>query len=45
MALFVSLGIVDIAAIIPALWRLRQGNFKFKVKQGYVVRPCLKKPK
>jgi hypothetical protein len=29
--------------VIPALRKLRQEDFKFKVTLGYIVRPCLKK--
>jgi hypothetical protein len=28
---------------LPALWRLRQEDRKFKVNWGYIARPCLKK--
>jgi hypothetical protein len=31
--------------VIPALWRLRQEDLKFKVSLGYIVRVCLKKKK
>jgi hypothetical protein len=31
--------------VIPALGRLRQENYKFKVSLGYTERICLKKPK
>jgi hypothetical protein len=29
-------------AIIPALWGLRQKEYKFKARLGYTVRACLK---
>jgi hypothetical protein len=32
-------------AIIPALTRLRQEDYKFKTNLSYIVRPCLKPPK
>jgi hypothetical protein len=31
--------------IIPALRRLRDSNFVFNAKLGYIARPCLKKSK
>jgi hypothetical protein len=38
------LGVVY-TSIIPALRRQRQEDHKFKASLGYMVTPCLKKPK
>jgi hypothetical protein len=31
--------------VIPAFGRLRQEDLEFKANVGYIVSPCLKKPK